>query len=38
MRFLPKAITIYSRKKAEFNCKNNYRHNKLSNIQQDIIS
>ena len=38
MIFLPKAITIYSRKKARFDYKNNYGYGKLANFQLNIIS
>ena len=36
--FLPKAITICSRKKERFNYKNNYRCSKLANFRVDNIS
>lgn len=38
MRFLSKAITICSRKKIKFNCKNNHRYSKLVNFSLDIIN
>lgn len=34
---MPKGVTIYTRKKAEFNCKNNYKYSKLANFWQNII-
>lgn len=38
MRFLPKAITVYSREKKIFNCKNNHKYGKLANFWLDNIS
>lgn len=38
MSFLPNALTIYFKKKEEFNCKNNYGRNKLANFWLDNIS
>ena len=38
MTFLPNAITVYSREKAEFDYKNNYRYGKLANFWLDTIN
>ena len=33
VKFLPKAVTVYSRKKEGFDCKNNHKHGKLANLR-----
>ena len=38
VRFLPKAVTICSREKKGFDCKNNHRCNKSANFRLDNIS
>lgn len=38
MKFLPKILSIYFGKRAKFDCKNNYGHNKLTNFSLDTIS
>lgn len=38
MRFLLKVVTIYSKKNARFDYKNNHGYNKLVNFQLDIIN
>ena len=38
MRFLPKTIIIYTKKKVRFDCKNNHKHSKLANFQLNTIS
>lgn len=37
VRFIPKAITIYTNKKAWFNYKNNYKYYKLATFGLDTI-
>ncbi len=38
VRFLPKAVTIHSKKEEEFDCKTNYRCGKLTSFWFDNIS
>ena len=38
IRFPPKAVTVYSGEKEQFDCKNNYRYGKLANFWLDNIS
>ena len=38
MRFMPKAVTVYSKEEEGFDCKNNHRHGKLANFWLDNIS
>ena len=38
VRFLPKAVTVYSGKEKGFNCKNNHKCDKSANFWLDNIS
>lgn len=38
MKFLPKVITVCSRKEEEFDCNNNYGYGKSTNFRLDNIS
>lgn len=38
MRFLPKIVSVYSKEKEEFDCKNNYGYGKFYNFYVNNIS
>ena len=38
LRFLPKVVTVYSKKDVGFDCKNNHLRGKLTHFQLDIIN
>lgn len=37
MRFLPKVVSVYFKKEKRFDCKNNHRYSKSTNLQLNNI-